>query len=191
KAERVKVQVWDRLPHAEREAVGVSLVKSTPAISTDAVYLREQRPTNLLRWDVHVDPNMRGEKPLAIQYEFKLELDRKMTNSNFQTAGVFAAEPQRAQPTPNAPPMTRTEQAKVRAEMAKLSQEDRRLAEAQVFCAIDQDSPLGSMGPIYKVVVKGQPVFLCCKGCVAEARTHPDQTLAQLQKLRARMAPRR
>jgi hypothetical protein len=70
--------------------------------------------------------------------------------------------------------------------MAKLSQEDRRIAEAQVFCAIDQDSPLGTMGPIHKVVLKGQPVFLCCKGCVAEARAHPDETLASLQKLRAR-----
>jgi hypothetical protein len=84
--------------------------------------------------------------------------------------------------------MTRTEQGKIRAALAKLSAQDRRLAERQVFCAIDQDSPLGSMGPIYKVMVKGQPVFLCCKGCVAEANLHPDQTLVQLQKLMARMA---
>ena len=54
--------------------------------------------------------------------------------------------------------------------MAKLSPEDRKLAMAEVFCAIDPDSPLGSMGTIYKVTVKGQPIFLCCKGCNAERR---------------------
>ena len=79
------------------------------------------------------------------------------------------------------------DRARIKAEMAKLSPEDRRLAEAQFFCAVDQESPLGSTGPIYKEMVKGQPVFLCCKGCVAEARAHPDETLAMLQKLMARM----
>jgi len=34
----------------------------------------------------------------------------------------------------------------MRAMLDKLPPEDRRLAEAQVFCAIDQDSPLGTMG---------------------------------------------
>jgi len=29
--------------------------------------------------------------------------------------------------------------------------------------------------------------FYDCKGCVAEARAHPDETLVQLQKLMARM----
>jgi hypothetical protein len=192
KSERAKVQVWDRLPHAEKETVGVSVAQTTPEISSDAVYLREQRPNNLLRWDVTVEPNSSGEKALAIKYELKLELDRNMTISDFKSAGIFSeALPARPAPAPNAPPMTRTEQAKVKAALAKLSAEDRRLAEAQVFCAIDQDSPLGSMGPIYKVTIKGQPVFLCCKGCVAEANSHPEQTLAQLQKLRARMAGRK
>jgi uncharacterized protein (TIGR02231 family) len=187
KAQPVKLQVWDRLPYAERETVGVSLIKTTPEISTDAIYLREQRPNNLLRWDVTVEPAMNGEKALAIQYEFKLELDRQMTISSFQTAGVFADAAQPANPAPAARSLTSTEQAQIKAAMAKLSAEDRRRAEAQVFCAIDQESPLGSMGPILKVTIKGQPVFLCCKGCEAEARAHPDETLAQLQKLMARM----
>src|SRR5260370_861039 len=53
KSEPVKVQVWDRLPHAaENEQVGVQMVKATPELCTDALYVREQRPTNLLRWDV-------------------------------------------------------------------------------------------------------------------------------------------
>ncbi len=191
KSERARVQVWDRLPHAESETVNVSLLKASPEVSTDAVYLREQRPNNLLRWDVQVGPQSTGEKALAIHYQFKLELDRQMAISSFRTPGVAATAPAPEGPVAALPPMTGGELAQVRAEMAKLSAEDRRLAEAQVFCAIDQQSPLGSMGPIHKVMIKGQPVFLCCKGCVAEARAHPDDTLAQLQKLMARVSARR
>jgi len=198
KPEPVKVQVWDRLPHAENDVVGVSLLKSLPDISKDALYLREQRVNNLLRWDVQVEPNMTGEKALAINYEFKLELDRQMTISSFQSAGVFAPAPQTstapvhvAAPAMVMPAMSSAEMAKIKTHMAKLSPEDRRLAETQFFCAIDPDSPLGSMGPILKVVVKGQPVFLCCKGCEAEAKAHPDETLVKFQQLMSRMAPKK
>lgn len=194
KAERVKLQVWDRLPHAENDTVGVSLVKSVPEISKDALYQREQRPNNLLRWDVSVDPTMSGEKALAINYEFKLELDRQMSIGSFQNAGGLRTEAAPAAlPTVTSraanpmPPMSTTDEARVKAAMAKLTPEDRKLAQAQVFCAIDQDSPLGTMGPIIKVMCKDRPVFLCCKGCEAEAKTHPEQTLAKLDKLMAKM----
>jgi uncharacterized protein (TIGR02231 family) len=192
KAEAVKVQVWDRLPHAENEAVAVSLMKAMPDLSKDAQYQREQRPTNLLRWDVTVEPNMTGEKALTIEYEFKLELDRQLSISSFQSAGSFATTP--ATSTPISTMMRNIpagEMTRIKAELAKLSPEDRRLAETQLFCAIDQESPLGSTGPIFKEMIKGQPVFLCCKGCVAEARAHPDETLAQLQKLMARMGTKK
>jgi uncharacterized protein (TIGR02231 family) len=85
KAERVKVQVWDRLPHAENETMGVSLVKAAPEVSKDPMYLREDRPHNLLRWDLDVDGEMNGERAQAVQYEFKLELDRQMTIGSFQS----------------------------------------------------------------------------------------------------------
>jgi hypothetical protein len=85
KKEHVKLQVWDRLPHAENETMGVSLVKATPDISKDPMYQREERPHNLLRWDLDVDPTMNGEKAQAIQYEFKLELDKQMTIGSFQS----------------------------------------------------------------------------------------------------------
>jgi len=39
--------------------------------------------------------------------------------------------------------------------------------------------------------VKGTPVFLCCKGCEAEARAHPDETMLQFQKLMNRVSPNR
>jgi len=188
KSERIKLQVWDRLPHAENDAVGVTLSKTSPDLSKDALYLREERPNNLLRWDVQVDPGMVGEKALAISYEFKMELDRQMTINSFQSPGVFATGPS----TPSQlAAISAADRAKMLVQMAKLSAEDRKLAEAQVYCAIDQDSPLGTMGPIYKVMVKDKPVFLCCKGCVAEANTHPEETLVKFNQLMSRMAPKR
>src|SRR5262249_32641645 len=89
------------------------------------------------------------------------------------------------------PVMSSTDQAKIKAAMAKLSPDDQQLAQAQVFCAIDQDSPLGSMGPILKEMIKGQPVSLCCKGCVAEAKAHPDETLLKLKQVMAQVAPKK
>jgi hypothetical protein len=85
KPEKVKVQVWDRLPAAENETMGVSLVKAAPDLCKDSMYLREDRPHNLLRWDLELGPEMNGEKAQAIQYEFKLELDRQMTIGTFES----------------------------------------------------------------------------------------------------------
>ncbi len=187
KTEPIKLQVWDRLPHAVGEVITVSLLKTTPELSTNALYLRQQRPNDLLRWDVTVEPKSNGEKALAITYEFKMELSSQLSIGSFQTPGAVGsvAPPENSQARLLS--LTPTELAKINAELAKLSPEDRKLAEAQVFCAVDQGSPLGSIGPIHKVMIKGQPLFVCCKGCLAEAQTHPDETLAQFQKMMSKM----
>jgi hypothetical protein len=85
KAEPVTLQLWDRLPHAESETVNVSLVKAEPEVCSDPLYLREQRPNNLLRWDLKVEPGVNGEKARTVKYEFKMELDKQMLFSNFTT----------------------------------------------------------------------------------------------------------
>ena len=188
KSEKVKLQVWDRLPKADTDAVTINVLKSSPELSKDPAYLRGPRTQNLLRWDVNVEPNATGEKALAIQYEFKLELDRNMTISEFQSAGVFGQPSAQLSPITAASP---AEQARINAALAKLSPDDQRLAQAQIFCAIDQDSRLGSIGPIQKLMVKNQPVFLCCSGCAAEALAHPDDTLLKVQNLMSRVSARR
>jgi hypothetical protein len=76
------------------------------------------------------------------------------------------------------------EEAKVRAALDKLPAEDRRLAEEQKFCAVESENRLGSMGMPYKIMLKDQPVFLCCKGCEKQARANPDQTLAKVKALK-------
>ncbi len=78
KSEPVKMQVWDRLPMAESEVIGISITKSSPDLCKDSLYEREERSKNLLRWDVAVEPNMNGEKALPINYQFKMELDKTL-----------------------------------------------------------------------------------------------------------------
>ena len=80
--------------------------------------------------------------------------------------------------------LTQTDEKKtIDANLAKLSAEDRKLAEAQKYCA-EEDNPLGAMGVPVKIILKGQPVFLCCKGCVEKAQENPDKTLAKVKELK-------
>jgi hypothetical protein len=81
-------------------------------------------------------------------------------------------------------------QARIKAALAGLPEEDRKLAEEQKFCAVEQENRLGSMGRPVKVMVKDQPVFLCCKGCTEAALKDPDKTLAAVKELKARPGAR-
>lgn len=85
-----------------------------------------------------------------------------------------------------APPADKVDEAEIRANLAKLSPEDRSLAEAQKFCVVEQENRLGVMGVPFKVMVNDQPVFLCCKGCRKKALAELDQTLAKVKELKAK-----
>ena len=80
-----------------------------------------------------------------------------------------------------------SEEGKTRAALAKLSPADRTLAEAQALCPV-ADEPLGSMGVPIKLSVKGQPVFICCKGCKKDAEKDADETLKKVAELKAKKA---
>jgi hypothetical protein len=85
KSEVAKVQVWDRLPRAEAEAIAVSLVDPAPKLSDDSRYQRESRPENLLRWDISVGPGQSGDKAATIAYQFRLEYARDVAIASFKT----------------------------------------------------------------------------------------------------------
>ncbi len=74
----------------------------------------------------------------------------------------------------------------VQANLSKLSPEDRKLAAAQKFCAVQSGIRLGAMGEPVKATVEGQPVFLCCESCRERAQRNPEQTLAKVKELKAK-----
>lgn len=77
---------------------------------------------------------------------------------------------------------------KIKANLAKLSPEDRKVAEAQRWCAIEEENRLGAMGKPIKVMVKDEVVFVCCKSCVKAAQKDPDKTLEKVKELKATAA---
>jgi hypothetical protein len=74
--------------------------------------------------------------------------------------------------------------AAIEAALAQLSPEDRELAKKQRFCPILRDNRLGVMGVPVKLMLEGQPVFLCCNGCKARAEADPNATIAAVETLR-------
>ena len=77
-------------------------------------------------------------------------------------------------------------EAQIKANFAKMSDEDRPLAEAQKFCAVEPENKLGSMGMPLKVMLKDQAVFVCCKRCIKMAQADPDKTLTTVKDLKAK-----
>lgn len=75
-------------------------------------------------------------------------------------------------------------EAKIKAALAKLSEADRKLAEAQRYCPAEPESRLGSMGTPVKLEVGGKPVFICCAGCRDHTLSDPKATLAEVEKLK-------
>jgi hypothetical protein len=81
------------------------------------------------------------------------------------------------------------EESDIKAALAKLSPADRMLVEAQQFCPVLKNSRLGSMGTPKKLIIDGQPVFICCDGCEERARERSEQTLATVKRLKESRKP--
>jgi Cu(I)/Ag(I) efflux system membrane fusion protein len=67
------------------------------------------------------------------------------------------------------------------ANVAQLPDGDRQQALQQRWCPVT-GKPLGSMGVPYKITLRDQTVWLCCKGCVSKAKRSPDEMLAKIRR---------
>jgi hypothetical protein len=61
--------------------------------------------------------------------------------------------------------------------------EEKALIAAQGSCPISGER-LDSMGKPVKVMVNGEPVFLCCGSCKKKALADPEKTLARVKELK-------
>jgi uncharacterized protein (TIGR03000 family) len=86
--------------------------------------------------------------------------------------------------TLNALANAKHDEAKIQANLNRLSEADRKLALEQKFCALQDGIRLGSMGVPVKIALKGEPAFLCCGACTKKAEAIPDQTLERVHKLK-------
>jgi hypothetical protein len=95
--------------------------------------------------------------------------------------GPVLAPPQKptASADPKADDSDTADPAKIKANLALLSTEDRALAEKQKICPVS-GGPLGAMGAPKKINVAGHDVFICCQGCEKELTSEPDKYLAKL-----------
>ncbi len=91
KSTPVNLQVWDRLPRAESSDVAVNLGDTSPPLSSDALYVRNQKPDNLLRWDLVVPVGSVGEKAFPVNYQFKLEYAKGMGVHYLKSSGLMEA----------------------------------------------------------------------------------------------------
>jgi uncharacterized protein (TIGR02231 family) len=85
KTETVRLQLWDRLPFSDTPAAAVTLIGHSRELSKDPFYVREEKPKNLLRWDLVVEPGMAGEKALSLTYEFRVEMAQQVHISGWMS----------------------------------------------------------------------------------------------------------
>ena len=65
------------------------------------------------------------------------------------------------------------------ANIEQLPEADRKPALAQRLCPVT-GAALGSMGVPIKITLRGQTVYLCCKGCIGKAKRSPEEMLKKL-----------
>lgn len=92
------LRVIDRVPHAEKgEDIRVTLGKMSDALSDDKLYLRDERPMGILRWDIDVKANSAGESARLVEYQYTIEHDRQYVISMPQSKQRLQEEFERLQ----------------------------------------------------------------------------------------------
>lgn len=73
----------------------------------------------------------------------------------------------------------------------KAAKADAAAVARQKLCPV-MDEKLNAMGGPWKVVVKGRPIFVCCKGCIKKVQQNPDFYIAKTKRISTRSSsPRR
>lgn len=79
KEENATVRVYDRIPTSDDTMeLRVTLGEVSQPISTAPLYVREERPRGILRWDVEAPARKFGENAVTIEYSYRLEFDRSL-----------------------------------------------------------------------------------------------------------------
>jgi hypothetical protein len=86
-------------------------------------------------------------------------------------------------------PITLTEKQRVERERYdKLSAEDKKLVDEQRLCPVTGEELLSMAVPI-RMMAKGQPIMICCRGCKEDIENKPDEMVRKVTELKSKKAP--
>ncbi len=90
-ADAINIRLYDRLPAAKENEIHVTAMPTTPELSKDPMYEKNEHKRGLLRWETSVPAKAIGAKAFALTYQFQLEFDRQMNIA--QPAPLHALTP--------------------------------------------------------------------------------------------------
>ena len=80
KSEPVPLRIFDRLPYSDRpNDIRIKLGELKDPLSTNQLYVRTEKPKNILRWDITVPASATDDKVRIIEYGFTVDFDRNFT----------------------------------------------------------------------------------------------------------------
>ncbi|HRX78797.1 MAG TPA: hypothetical protein P5307_07020 [Pirellulaceae bacterium] len=158
-------------PKIEWQVNGKKYLFCCPPCVDEFVRMAKEEPESLLEPEEYVQKDKMGRGGVGSEG----------VGSKKEEMTAVASTPSTSTPTSQLDP-------EIAEALAGLDSDDRKLADAQKFCAVMTDNLLGSMGTPVKVDVNGETVFLCCDGCKGKALRQADETLANVAKLKANQA---
>lgn len=74
----ISLRVMDRVPLSEREGEVRITLDLNEKLSTNELYLQNERSKGILRWDLNLNQSSSGIKARVLEYGYKLELDKNL-----------------------------------------------------------------------------------------------------------------
>ena len=76
KSTPVSVRLMDRIPAVKSDDISISLSKPSDKLSADTIYVRDLRPTGILRWDIQLSAGASGAKARDVKYNFEMKYSK-------------------------------------------------------------------------------------------------------------------
>jgi hypothetical protein len=91
KEEPVALRLFDRVPYySDETSIRIKLGEIKDKLSDDPLYMRTEKPKNILRWDLEIPGKSIGEKAKLIDYSFTVEMARTASITTGSTVAANA-----------------------------------------------------------------------------------------------------
>ncbi len=75
----VSLRLLDRIPWTDNRSLSIELKETSHPLSTDAEYLRTERPKGILRWDLQLAPNTGAGSATIMTYVYTMKYDKSLS----------------------------------------------------------------------------------------------------------------